>query len=160
MIHEQEWYKRLTIYQIYPRSFQDSNGDGIGDLKGILSRLDYLEDLGINAIWLSPVYASPNVDNGYDSSDYRQIMPEFGTMKDWDDLLEEAHHRGIAIIMDLVLNHTSDQHRWFQASKQSREGSYSDYYIWRDPGPDGPPNQWRAVFGGSAWEKVAGEECY
>lgn len=119
MIHEQEWYKRLTIYQIYPRSFQDSNGDGIGDLKGILSRLDYLEDLGINAIWLSPVYASPNVDNGYDISDYRQIMPEFGTMKDWDDLLEEAHHRGIAIIMDLVLNHTSDQHRWFRASKQS-----------------------------------------
>lgn len=154
MIHEQEWYKRLTIYQIYPRSFQDSNGDGIGDLKGILSRLDYLEDLGINAIWLSPVYASPNVDNGYDISDYRQIMPEFGTMKDWDDLLEEAHHRGIAIIMDLVLNHTSDQHRWFQASKQSREGPYSDYYIWRDPGPNGPPNQWRAVFGGSAWEYV------
>lgn len=154
MIHEQGWYKRLTIYQIYPRSFQDSNGDGIGDLKGILSRMDYLQDLGINAIWLSPVYASPNVDNGYDISDYCQIMPEFGTMEDWEKLLDEAHRRGIAIIMDLVLNHTSDRHRWFQAAKASREGPYSDYYIWRDPGPNGPPNQWRAVFGGSAWEYV------
>lgn len=161
MIHCKDWYKNLVIYQIYPRSFQDSNGDGIGDLRGILQRLDYLEDLGINAIWLSPVYASPNVDNGYDISDYRQIMPEFGTMEDWNLLLQESHRRGIAVIMDLVLNHTSDQHAWFQTSKSSRDNPYSDYYVWRDPLPDGgPPNQWKAVFGGSAWEYVPARGQY
>lgn len=161
MIHAKDWFKDLVIYQIYPRSFQDSNGDGIGDLEGIRRRLDYLSDLGVNAVWLSPVYASPNVDNGYDISDYRAIMPEFGTMEDWDRLASECHRRGIAVIMDLVLNHSSDQHAWFRASSQSRTGPYSDYYIWRDPNPDGtPPNQWKAVFGGSAWEYVPARGQY
>ncbi|NCE65069.1 alpha-glucosidase [Pseudoflavonifractor sp. 524-17] len=154
MKHKQDWFKELVIYQIYPRSFQDSNGDGVGDLKGVLQRLDYLAELGVNALWLSPVYASPNVDNGYDVSDYRQIMPEFGTMDDWDALLAEAHRRGMALIMDLVLNHTSDQHPWFQSARQSRDSPYSGFYIWRDPVNGGPPNGWRAVFGGSAWEYV------
>lgn len=152
--HKQDWFKELVVYQIYPRSFQDSDGDGIGDLKGICMRLDYLAELGVNAIWLCPVYASPNVDNGYDVSDYRQIMKEFGNMEDWDVLLKEAHGRNIAVIMDLVLNHTSDQHEWFLQSRQSRDNPYSDYYIWMDPGPDGPPSAWQSSFGGSAWEYV------
>ena len=119
--HTKDWFKKLVIYQIYPRSFQDSNGDGIGDLQGICQRLDYLKELGINAIWLSPVYASPNVDNGYDISDYQEIMNEFGTLEDWEELVEMAHARGIAVIMDLVLNHTSDKHRWFQESRKSKK---------------------------------------
>ncbi len=147
------WWKEAVVYQIYPRSFMDSNGDGIGDLRGITSRLDYLRDLGIDVIWLSPVYQSPNDDNGYDISDYQAIMAEFGTMEDFDELLAQAHARGIRIVMDLVVNHTSDEHRWFVESKKSRENPYRDYYIWRE-GKDGetPPNNWGSCFGGSAWQ--------
>ena len=126
MKHQKDWYKELVIYQIYPRSFKDGNGDGIGDLKGMTEKLDYLKELGITAIWMSPVYASPNVDNGYDISDYYKIMEEFGTMEDWEDFRDNAHKRGIAIIMDLVLNHSSDQHHWFQESKKSRDNEFSD----------------------------------
>lgn len=155
MKHEKDWYKDLVIYQIYPRSFKDGNNDGIGDLKGMIEKLDYLKELGINAVWMSPVYASPNVDNGYDISDYFAIMEEFGTMEDWDAFRNGAHERGIAIIMDLVLNHSSDKHKWFRESKKSRNNPYSDYYIWRNPAPDGgAPNCWMSVFGGSAWEYV------
>ena len=155
MKHKKDWYKDLVIYQIYPRSFKDGNNDGIGDLKGMIEKLDYLKELGINAVWMSPVYASPNVDNGYDISDYFAIMEEFGTMEDWDAFRDGAHERGIAIIMDLVLNHSSDKHKWFRESKKSRNNPYSDYYIWRDPAPDGgAPNCWMSVFGGSAWEYV------
>lgn len=155
MKQEKDWYKELVIYQIYPRSFKDGNGDGIGDLKGMTEKLDYLKELGITAVWMSPVYASPNVDNGYDISDYRQIMEESGTMEDWERFRDKAHERGIAVIMDLVLNHSSDLHPWFQESKKSKDNPYSDYYIWRDPAPDGgAPNQWLSVFGGSAWEYV------
>lgn len=161
MKHERNWYKDLVIYQIYPRSFKDGNGDGIGDLKGMIEKLDYLKELGINAVWMSPVYASPNVDNGYDISDYFSIMEEFGTMEDWEKFRDGAHKRGIAIIMDLVLNHTSDLHEWFQESKKSKDNPYSDFYIWRDPKPDGgAPNGWMSVFGGSAWEYVPERNQY
>lgn len=125
------WWKEAVIYQIYPRSFMDSNGDGIGDLQGIISRLDYLKYLGIDVIWLSPVYKSPNDDNGYDISDYQDIMEEFGTMADFDELLAAAHERGIKIVMDLVVNHTSDEHKWFMESRKSTNNKYRDYYIWR-----------------------------
>lgn len=153
MKHKKDWYKELVIYQIYPRSFKDGNGDGIGDLRGMIEKLDYLKELGVNAVWMSPVYASPNVDNGYDISDYFSIMEEFGSMEDWEEFQEGAHARGIAVIMDLVLNHTSDRHRWFQESKKSKDNPYSDFYIWRDPAPGGgAPNGWMSVFGGSAWE--------
>ncbi|MCM1135874.1 MAG: alpha-glucosidase [Clostridium sp.] len=147
------WWKEAVIYQIYPRSFMDSNGDGIGDLKGITSRLDYLRYLGIDVIWLSPVYKSPNDDNGYDISDYQAIMDEFGAMEDFDELLAEAHKRGIRIVMDLVVNHTSDEHKWFMESRKSKDSKYRDYYIWRE-GKDAqtPPNNWGAYFGGSAWQ--------
>ncbi len=147
------WWKEAVIYQIYPRSFMDSNGDGIGDLQGIISRLDYLKYLGIDVIWLSPVYKSPNDDNGYDISDYQDIMDEFGTMKDFDELLAAAHARGIKIVMDLVVNHTSDEHKWFMESRKSKENAYRDYYIWRE-GKDAqtPPNNWGSCFGGSAWQ--------
>ena len=140
------------IYQIYPRSFADSNGDGIGDLPGITTRLDHLVDLGVDAIWLSPIYPSPDVDFGYDITDYRSIDPRFGRMEDFDRLLEEAHRRGIRIILDLVLNHTSDQHPWFQASKASRDNPYRDWYIWQDGKRRSPPNNWESRFGGRAWE--------
>lgn len=149
------WYKDAVFYQIYPRSFCDSNGDGIGDIRGIISKLDYLKDLGINAVWLSPVYASPNDDNGYDISDYRNIMPEFGTMEDWKEMIDEMHKRGIRLVMDLVVNHTSDEHAWFQESRKSKDNPYRDYYIWRKGrGKDGkkPPNNWTSRFQGSAWE--------
>ena len=139
---------RLVVYQIYPRSFMDSNGDGIGDLKGIESKLAYLQELGINAIWLCPCYKSPNVDNGYDVADYRDIMDEFGTMEDMKALIAAAHEKGIKVIMDLVPNHTSDQHKWFQESKKGKDGPYADYYYWFDE----PQNDWEACFGGSAWE--------
>ncbi len=147
------WWKEAVIYQIYPRSFMDSNGDGIGDLQGIISRLDYLKYLGIDVIWLSPVYKSPNDDNGYDISDYQDIMDEFGTMEDFDELLAAAHARGIKIVMDLVVNHTSDEHQWFVESQKSRDNAYRDYYIWRE-GKDAqtPPNNWGSCFGGSAWQ--------
>ena len=147
------WWKEAVIYQIYPRSFMDSNGDGIGDLKGITSRLDYLKYLGIDVIWLSPVYQSPNDDNGYDISDYQAIMDEFGTMEDFDEMLAAAHERGIRIVMDLVVNHTSDEHRWFVESRKSTDNEYRDYYIWRE-GKDAqtPPNNWGSCFSGSAWQ--------
>ncbi len=144
-------FKEEVFYQIYPRSFQDSDGDGIGDLKGILRRLPYLQRLGVSAIWLSPVYASPMDDNGYDISDYRAIHPDYGTMEDFDRLLEEVHRRGMKLIMDLVVNHTSDEHPWFQAAKRDRNSPYHDYYIWRDGNDDCPPNNWTSFFSGSAW---------
>lgn len=147
------WWKEAVIYQIYPRSFMDSNGDGIGDLKGVTDRLDYLKYLGIDVIWMSPVYKSPNDDNGYDISDYQDIMEEFGTMADFDELLAKAHEKGIKIVMDLVVNHTSDEHQWFIKSKSSKNNEYRDYYIWREGKADGtPPNNWGSCFGGSAWE--------
>ncbi|MEK4008728.1 glycoside hydrolase family 13 protein [Paenibacillus sp. FSL H3-0333] len=147
-----KWWQTAVIYQIYPRSFQDSDGDGIGDLRGIISRLDYLEQLGITAIWLSPVYKSPNDDNGYDISDYQDIMTEFGTMDDMDELIEQARQRNIRIIMDLVVNHTSDEHPWFIEARKGRDNPYRDYYIWRDPVNGGVPNALRSTFSGSAWE--------
>lgn len=146
------WWKESVVYQIYPRSFMDSNGDGIGDIQGIISKLDYLKTLGIDVIWLSPVYKSPNDDNGYDISDYKDIMDEFGTMADWDELLSEVHARGMKLVMDLVVNHSSDEHAWFVESRKSKDNPYRDYYIWR-PGKDGKePNNWEANFSGSAWE--------
>jgi oligo-1,6-glucosidase len=146
------WWKESVVYQIYPRSFMDSNGDGIGDLQGIISKLDYLKKLGIDVIWLSPVYKSPNDDNGYDISDYQDIMDEFGTMEDWEELLSEVHKRGMKLIMDLVVNHSSDEHPWFIEARKSKDNPYRDYYIWR-PGKDGKePNNWYSNFGGSAWE--------
>ncbi len=147
------WWKEAVVYQIYPRSFMDGNGDGIGDLPGITDRLDYLKYLGIDVIWLSPVYKSPNDDNGYDISDYQAIMDEFGTMEDFDALLNAAHERGIKIVMDLVVNHTSDEHKWFVESRKSTDNPYRDYYIWREGKGGGlPPNNWGSSFGGSAWE--------
>ena len=150
----QPWWKNAVVYQIYPRSFQDSNGDGIGDLAGITKRLDYLETLGIDAIWLSPVYRSPQDDNGYDISDYCDIDPMFGTLEDMEVLIGEAKKHHIRIIMDLVLNHSSDEHRWFQEAKKSRDNPYHDYYVWRDGVEGTPPNDMKATFGGSAWTWV------
>ena len=154
MATPQPWWKNAVIYQIYPRSFQDSNGDGIGDLAGITKRLDYLETLGIDAIWLSPVYRSPQDDNGYDISDYCDIDPLFGTLEDMEVLIGEAKKHHIRIIMDLVLNHSSDEHRWFQEAKKSRDNPYHDYYVWRDGVEGTPPNDMKATFGGSAWTWV------
>jgi len=150
---DKKWWKESVVYQIYPRSFKDSNGDGIGDLKGIIEKLDYLKELGIDVIWLSPIYKSPNDDNGYDISDYHDIMDEFGTLEDFDILLQEAHKKDIKIVMDLVVNHTSDEHKWFIESRKSKDNPYRDYYIWREKSKDGgAPNNWGSVFGGSAWE--------
>ena len=146
------WWKEAVIYQIYPRSFADSNSDGIGDLNGITAHLDYLETLGIDVIWLSPVYKSPNDDNGYDISDYRDIMDDFGTMEDFDRLLAEAHRHHIKIVMDLVVNHTSDEHAWFIESRSSKDNPHRDYYIWKEPKNGKEPNNWGSCFGGSAWE--------
>ena len=148
------WWKNAVFYQIYPKSFQDTNGDGIGDLPGIISRLDYLENLGIDGIWLSPVCQSPQVDNGYDISNYRAIDPSVGTMEDMETLIREAKNRGISIILDLVPNHSSDQHPWFLEAKKGRDNPYHDYYIWRDGDGTCPPNEMRATFGGSAWTYV------
>lgn len=153
-MQRQKWWKETVVYQIYPRSFQDSDGDGVGDLPGIVSRLDYLAELGIGAIWLSPVCKSPQDDNGYDISDYRDIDPMFGTLADMERLIEEAGRRGIKIVMDLVLNHSSDEHPWFVEAKKSRENPYHDYYVWRDGGPESPPNGLGSIFGGSAWQWV------
>ena len=146
------WWKKAVVYQVYPKSFQDSNGDGIGDLKGITFRLDYLKKLGIDAIWLSPVYQSPQVDNGYDISDYEAIDPQYGTMADMDKLISEAKKRGIRIVMDLVVNHTSDQHKWFIEARKSKDNPYRDYYIWRDPVDGHGPNELKSAFSGSAWK--------
>lgn len=156
---KQTWWKESVVYQIYPRSFYDSNGDGIGDLRGIIQKLDYLKELGINVVWLSPVYRSPNDDNGYDISNYQDIMDEFGTLADWEEMLAEMHRRDIKLVMDLVVNHTSDEHSWFVESRRSKDNPYRDYYIWH-PGRDGnEPNNWVSFFGGSAWQydEVTGE---
>ena len=151
----EKWWKNAVVYQIYPRSFKDSNGDGIGDLEGIYEKLDYLAELGIDVIWMSPVYKSPNDDNGYDISDYQDIMDDFGTMADFDRVLAKAHSLNIKIMMDLVVNHTSDEHKWFIESKKSKDNPYHDYYMWADPDKNGnPPNRWESCFSGSAWEYV------
>ncbi|MFY0663155.1 MAG: alpha-glucosidase [Natronospirillum sp.] len=146
------WWKEAVVYQIYPRSFMDSNGDGIGDLKGITSKLDYLHDLGVNVLWLCPIFPSPNDDNGYDISDYQGIMAEFGTMADFDELLAQAHARGIKILLDLVINHSSDEHAWFQESRSSKDNPKRDWYIWRPGKNGGPPNNWESIFTEPAWE--------
>lgn len=149
---EEKWWHQSVVYQVYPRSFQDTNDDGVGDLQGVISSLDYLSYLGIDTVWLSPVYESPNDDNGYDISDYQAIMAEFGTMADMEQLIEEAKKRDIKIIMDLVVNHTSDEHAWFIEARKSKTNPYRDYYIWRDPVAGKEPNQLRSIFSGSAWE--------
>lgn len=151
---KQPWWKDAVVYQIYPKSFQDSDGDGVGDIRGIISRLDYLQELGIDAVWISPMYCSPQNDNGYDISDYQDIDPMFGTLTDMDELIMEAKKRGIRIIMDLVLNHTSDEHRWFEEAKKGKDNPYHDYYVWRDGEEGAYPNGMKAVFGGPAWEWV------
>ena len=157
---ERKWWHTSTVYQIYPRSFCDLNNDGVGDIPGIISKLDYLKSLGIDVIWLSPIYKSPMDDNGYDISDYRDIAPEFGTLADFDRLIAEARKRGIGILLDLVVNHTSDEHAWFQESLKGPDGSFRDFYIWRKPAPDGgPPNDLKSAFGGPAWtlDEASGE---
>jgi alpha-glucosidase len=152
-VEDFRWWERGIIYQIYPRSFKDSNGDGIGDLRGIHSKLDYLQWLGVDAIWISPIFPSPMVDFGYDVSNYTDIDPIFGTLADFDALLADLHARGMKLLLDYVPNHTSDRHPWFLEARASRASAKRDWYIWRDPAPDGgPPNNWRANFGGAAWE--------
>ncbi len=151
-MHTKTWWKEAVVYQIYPRSFNDSNGDGIGDLHGIIQKLDYIQSLGVTVIWLCPIYQSPNDDNGYDISDYYQIMTEFGEMDDFDALLAGLHERGMKLIMDIVPNHTSDEHKWFTESKKSKDNPYRDYYIWQEGSPDQKPNNWPSFFTGSAWQ--------
>ena len=159
-MEQKTWWKEAVVYQIYPRSFKDSNGDGIGDIPGIIEKLGYLKNLGIDIIWISPMYQSPNDDNGYDISDYQAIMEDFGTMADFEELLELAHSMGMKIIMDLVVNHTSDEHPWFIESKKSKDNSFRDYYIWREGKKDAPPNNWGSWFGGSAWKYDQSTEMY
>ena len=147
-----QWWQEAVFYEIYIRSFQDSNDDGIGDLNGITSRLDYLQELGVNAIWITPFYPSPQVDFGYDVADHENVDPMFGTLADFDRLVAAAHRRDIKIVIDVVLNHTSDQHPWFQASRSSRSSAHRDWYVWRDGASPGmPPNNWESAFGGPAW---------
>ena len=148
----EKWWKEAVVYQVYPRSFNDSNGDGIGDIPGIIEKLDHIKSLGVDVIWLSPVYKSPNDDNGYDISDYYSIMDEFGTMQDFDELLQGIHDRGMKLLMDLVVNHSSDEHAWFQQSKLSKDNPKRDYYIWKKGKNGGPPNNWQSFFSGSAWQ--------
>ena len=149
---ERRWWKEAVVYQIYPRSFNDSNNDGIGDINGIIERLDYIKELGIDVIWLCPIYESPNADNGYDISDYRSVMDEFGDLNDLERLIDEIHERNIKVIMDLVVNHTSDEHEWFIKSKKSKENPYRDYYIWKKGKKENkPPTNWGSFFGGSTW---------
>lgn len=157
---ERKWWKEAVIYQIYPRSFKDSNGDGIGDLKGVTEKLDYLKELGVDAIWLSPFYKSPNDDNGYDISDYRDIMDEFGTMEEFHEMADEMHKRGMRLIVDLVVNHSSDEHPWFLEAKKSRENPYHDYYMWKEGKGGKEPNNWKSRFSGSAWEYVPEVDQY
>jgi len=151
MINSNPWWRETTIYQIYPRSYMDSNGDGIGDLQGIISRLDYIQDLGFETLWLSPFFSSPQQDWGYDISNYLGVAPEYGSLADVEQLIEEVHLRGMRILFDLVLNHTSDQHPWFLASRSSKDNPKRDWYIWRDGRGSRPPNNWRSTVGGSAW---------
>jgi oligo-1,6-glucosidase/alpha-glucosidase len=148
---EHTWWKEAVVYQIYPRSFNDTDGDGLGDIPGITERIGYLDDLGVDAVWLSPVYESPQYDNGYDVADYRSIHSEFGTMDDFDRMLERLHDRDIRLVMDMIPNHTSSEHEWFRRSRSEPEGEYGDYYVWREGNPDQPPNNWESAFGGSAW---------
>ncbi|WP_423245797.1 glycoside hydrolase family 13 protein [Macrococcus psychrotolerans] len=155
-----KWWKEAVCYQIYPRSFKDSNGDGIGDINGITEKLDYLKDLGIDVIWVSPIFESPNDDNGYDISDYQEIMRDFGTMEDFDRLLYEVHARGMKLILDLVINHTSDEHSWFVEAKKSKDNEFRDWYIWKDGKDDKEPNNWASIFEGSAWEYDATTNQY
>lgn len=157
---KKSWWKESVVYQIYPRSFRDSNGDGVGDLRGIIEKLDYLAELGVDVIWLSPVYQSPNDDNGYDISDYRAIAAEYGTLADWEELLAGLHGRGMRLLMDLVVNHTSDEHRWFVESRKSKNNPYRDYYIWRPAANGHEPNNWASFFGGSAWQYDAQTDEY
>jgi alpha-glucosidase len=153
VMQSKQWWKEAVAYQVYPRSFNDSNDDGIGDLRGVINKLDYLQDLGIDVIWLSPMYKSPNDDNGYDISDYQDIMDEFGSMEDFDELLASIHERGMKLILDLVVNHTSDEHPWFIESRSSKDSAKRDWYIWKDPKPDGSePTNWESIFNGSTWE--------
>ena len=152
MSKEYLWWRDGVIYQIYPRSFADSNDDGIGDLHGLISKLDYLAELGVDGIWLSPINPSPDKDFGYDVSNYKDIDPKYGTMADYELLIQEAHKRNIHVIMDLVLNHSSDQHPWFVESRKSKDNPYRDWYIWRDPKNGNVPNNWQSIFGGKAWE--------
>lgn len=154
------WWKELIGYQIYPKSFKDSNGDGIGDIKGIIEKLDYLKELGIDLIWVSPFFKSPNDDNGYDISDYRDILEEFGTMEDFDKLLVETHRRGMKLIIDLVINHTSDEHPWFIEARESKDSPKRDWYIWREGKNEEEPNNWESIFKGSAWEKCEKTDEY
>ena len=159
-MEKEKWWKKAVVYQIYPRSFYDANGDGIGDLRGIIEKLDYIRDLGANVIWLCPVYKSPMDDNGYDIADYYHIDEAFGTDEDMDELIAEAKKRGIRIIMDLVVNHCSDEHKWFQKAKADPEGPYGKYFYIKK-GIDGKaPNNWRSIFGGSAWEPIEGTDYY
>ena len=157
---EKKWWKESVVYQIYPKSFKDSNGDGVGDIRGIIQKLDYLKELGVNVLWISPMLESPQDDNGYDISDYRRIYEEYGTMEDYEELLSEAHKRDIRILMDLVVNHTSDEHNWFVESRKSKDNPYRDYYIWKDPVNGKKPNNWGGAFGGSAWEYDAQTQMY
>ena len=147
------WWKEAVVYQIYPRSFRDSDGDGVGDIRGIVEKLDYLEELGVTVVWLSPVYPSPQDDNGYDIADYRGIDPQFGTLADWDELAAGLHARGMRIVMDLVVNHSSDEHPWFTSARARRDSPYRDFYVWREGRDGAEPNNWAAIFGGSAWQK-------
>lgn len=150
---ERDWWKKSVVYQIYPKSFKDTNGDGIGDLQGIIEKLDYLKTLGVDVLWLCPIYDSPQADNGYDVRDYKAIYEPYGTMEDFDRLVEETHKRGMKIVMDLVVNHTSDEHYWFVEARKSKDNEYRDFYIWKDGRENGePPNNWGSIFGGSAWE--------
>ncbi|MHA5204363.1 alpha-glucosidase [Oenococcus oeni] len=157
---KKQWFKDTVVYQVYPMSFQDSDNDGIGDLPGITKRLDYIKKLGADVIWLNPIYESPNKDNGYDIANYRAINPEYGSMNDFDDLLNKAYQLNLKIMMDLVVNHTSDQHHWFQESKKTKDNPFSDFYIWRDPVDGHEPNNWLAAFGGSAWTYVPERKQY
>jgi len=154
------WWKEAVAYQIYPRSFYDANNDGIGDIPGIIAKLDYLKDLGVDVLWICPMFKSPNDDNGYDISDYEDIMDEFGTMADFDLLMEEAHKRDIKVLLDLVVNHTSDEHPWFLESRSSKDNEKRDWYIWKDAINGGEPNNWESIFGGSAWEYDEKTEQY
>src|SRR5690606_24404138 len=149
---KQPWWKKSVVYQIYPKSFKDTTGNGVGDLQGIIEKLDYLKNLGVDVVWLTPIYKSPQRDNGYDISDYFAIQEEYGTIEDFDRLLEEAHSRGIKIIMDIVVNHTSTENEWFKQSRQSKDNPYRDYYIWKDPKDGREPTNWESKFGGNAWE--------
>lgn len=156
-----KWWQNSVVYQIYPQTFNDSNHDGVGDLAGIIPKIPYLVQLGVDVVWLNPIYQSPLIDQGYDISDYYQINPMYGTMADFDQLLQKLHAANLKLIMDLVVNHTSSQHAWFQASKQDRTNPYADFYIWKDPNPDGtPPTNWGSSFGGSTWEYVPQRQQY